>query len=178
MVWEHPEPLSVTIAPLTVVLVSLVLASTLYWLYAWACVLRFRANGRRPTVGPLPPVTVLKPLCGAHPGLYESLRSFCEQDYPELQVVFGVRQAADPAVEVVHRLMHEYRACNLKLVVNDRDVGVNPKVSNLASMYESAEHDVLVLADSDVRVGRDCVRAVVAPLADPRVGLGNLPHRR
>src|SRR5919106_2375036 len=109
MVWEHPEPLSVTIAPLTVVLVSLVLASTLYWLYAWACVLRFRANGRRPAVGPLPPVTVLKPLCGAHPGLYESLRSFCEQDYPELQVVFGVRQAADPAVEVVHRLMHEYR---------------------------------------------------------------------
>ena len=116
-------------------------------------------------------MTVLKPLCGAHPGLYDSLRSFCEQDYPEMQIIFGVRQATDPAVEIVQRLMNEHRARNLKLVVNDRDVGANPKVSNLANMYESAEHDVLVIADSDINVGPDYLRAVVAPLADSEVGL-------
>jgi ceramide glucosyltransferase len=67
--------------------------------------------------------------------------------------------------------MHEFRARNLKLVVNDRDIGANPKVSNLANMAETAEHDVLVIADSDISVGRDYVRSVVAPLADPNVGL-------
>ena len=171
MVLRHPNPLvTVTITPLTVVLAGLAAASTLYWLYALACVLVF---SRRPrvTAAALPPVTVLKPLCGAHPGLYESLRSFCEQDYPEFQIVFGVRQAADPAVEIVQRLMDEYRARHLKLVVNDRDIGVNPKVSNLANALESAEHDILVIADSDIRVGPDYLRAVVGPLADPRVGV-------
>ena len=39
----------------------------------------------------LPPVTILKPLCGAEPGLYANLRSFCLQNYPEYQIVFGVR---------------------------------------------------------------------------------------
>ena len=159
-----------TITPLTAVLGSLAAASTLYWLYALGCVLRFRRRAAAKAVA-LPPVTVLKPLAGAHPGLYESLRSFCEQDYPDFQIVFGVRHAADPAVDIVQRLMDEQRARNLKLVVNDRDVGVNPKVSNLANAYESAEHDVLVVADSDIRVGRDYLRAVVAPLADAGVGL-------
>ena len=159
-----------TITPLTVVLAGLAAASTLYWLYALACVLRFpRRKGA--VAGALPAVTVLKPLCGAHPGLYESLSSFCEQDYPDFQIVFGVRQPADPAVEIVQRLMDEHRARNLKLVVNDRDVGANPKVSNLANMLESAEHDVLVIADSDVRVDRDYLGSVIASLGHPGVGL-------
>ena len=128
-------------APLALLCVGLAVASTIYWLYALGCVVRFRWRPR-PVSAALPPVTVLKPLCGAHPGLYESLRSFCEQDYPGMQIVFAVRHAADPAVEVVHRLMDEYRARHLKLVVNDRAVGANPKVSNLANMLGSAEHDV------------------------------------
>jgi ceramide glucosyltransferase len=162
--------LTVTITPLTAVFAALATASTLYWLYALGCVLRFRRQPRSVSTV-LPPVTILKPLCGAHPGLYETLRSFCEQDYPHFQIVFGVRHAADPAVEIVQRLMNEHRALHLKLVVNDRDVGVNPKVSNLANAFESAEHDVLVIADSDIRVEPDYLRAIVAPLAEAGVGL-------
>jgi ceramide glucosyltransferase len=158
--------------------VALVLAavSTVYWCYALRCVVRFRRR-RRPIAAALPPVTVLKPLCGVHPGLHESLRSFCEQDYPEVQVLFGVREPADPAIEVVHRLMDEYRARHLKLVVNERQVSVNPKVSNLVNLAESAEHDVIVIADSDIRVGPDYLRTVIAPLADPAVGLVTCLYR-
>ena len=150
--------------------IGAVAVSTAYWLYALTCVLMFRRRSR-PVAANLPPVTVLKPLCGAHEGLYDGLRSFCDQDYPDAQILFGVRDAADPAVEVAQRLMDEFRDRNVKLVVNDRDVGVNPKVSNLANLYESAEHDVLLIADSDINVGRDYLKAVVAPLSDPRVGL-------
>ena len=159
-----------------VIALGLVVASTAYWLYALRCVVRFR---RRPRAAGTftPPVTLLKPLCGAHPGLYESVRSFCDQDYPELQIVFGVRDAADPAVEIVHRLMDEFRAVTIKLVVNDRDVSVNPKVANLANLYESAEHDVLVIADADIRVGRDYLRQVVAPLQRSNVDLVTCLYR-
>src|SRR5208282_4645409 len=55
----------------------------------------------------LPPVTVLKPLCGAEPGLYANLRTFCVQNYPEYQIVFGVRDLDDPALAVVRRLQTE-----------------------------------------------------------------------
>src|SRR5271165_2211577 len=64
----------------------------------------------------MPPVTLLKPLCGAEPGLYEHLRSFCRQDYPELQIVFGVLDAADPACAVVQRLAAEFPHLAVELV--------------------------------------------------------------
>jgi ceramide glucosyltransferase len=162
--------------PMAVVVLALAVVSTVYWLYALACIIQFRRR-HVPRALALPPVTILKPLCGAHPALYESLRSFCEQDYPDVQLVFGVRDPADPAIEVVQRLMNEYRARHLKLVVNERAVSVNPKVSNLVNLCASAEHDVLGVADSDIRVGPDYLRAVVAPLADPRVGLVTCLYR-
>jgi ceramide glucosyltransferase len=164
-------------APVAVAFLALALVSTAYWGYALRCIGRFQR--RRQGAGAfLPPVTVLKPLCGAHPGLYESLRSFCVQDYPaDVQILFGVRDPADPAVDIVLRLIDEHRARTLKLVVNERDVSVNPKVSNLVGLYASAEHDVLVVADSDIRVGPDYLRAAVAPLAEPGVGLVTCLYR-
>src|SRR6202795_3164188 len=63
-------------------------------------------RSRKASIGAhlLPPVTMLKPLCGAEPGLYEHLRSFCRQDYPEFQLVCGVRDPDDPACALVKRL--------------------------------------------------------------------------
>ena len=58
-----------------------------------------------------PPVTLLKPLCGAEPGLYEHLRAFCQQDYPEYQIIFGVRDPADPARSVAERLLRSFPRC-------------------------------------------------------------------
>src|ERR1700728_5442562 len=70
-----------------------------------------------------PPVTVLKPLCGKEHELYECLRSFCEQDYPRFQIVFGVADGADPAAEVVSRLQREFPKLDLKLVGDRRQHG-------------------------------------------------------
>jgi ceramide glucosyltransferase len=159
--------------------IGLLLLSTLasvYWLAASWCTLAFRRRRARPSAF-APPVTILKPVCGVGGHLYESLRSFCVQDYPDYQVVFGVRHADDPAVAVVYRLMSEHPDLDLRLVVNDRSAGANPKVSNLANLCEAAKYDMLVVADSDVRVGPDYLRAVVAPLEDPAVGLASCLYR-
>ena len=153
---------------------GLVLVSVIGAAYMLAAAWEMRRFCRRrlPQTSTRPPVTILKPLCGAEPGLYENLRSFCEQgDRENLQVVFGVREASDPAVRVVRRLIDELPDRDLTLVVDGRMHGCNFKVSNLVNMLKVAQHDVLVIADSDVRVGPGYLNAVVAPLAHPAVGL-------
>src|SRR5579864_9007890 len=88
----------------------------LYLLGAALVTRRFAAMSR--ARGPeAPPVSVLKPLCGEDPGLYDNLVSFCRQDYPEWQIVFGVQNEGDPAIAVVRRLMAEFPAADLSLVV-------------------------------------------------------------
>jgi ceramide glucosyltransferase len=78
---------------------------------------------------------------------------------------------------VVSQLLAEFPRLDVRLVVNDRLLGTNPKVSNLANLYEAAKYDVLLIADSDICVGSDYLRTVVAPLADPRVGLVSCLYR-
>ena len=142
-----------------------------YVVLAAIAVLTWRLRRRAGAALSPPPVTVLKPLCGAEPGLYAHLRSFCEQDYPEFEIVYGVRETDDPACAVVERLIAEFPALPIKLVVDPQLHGSNRKVSNLINMLPYAHHEVLVMADSDAFVGRDYLGAVTAPLRDSGVGL-------
>ena len=142
--------------------------------YAWlsvAAVLRWRMIKTAAATTRQPSVTVLKPLCGAEPGLYRHLRSFCRQDYPDYQIVFGVHDPADPALAAVRRLVSEFPSLAIDVVINPQQRGSNRKISNLISMLACARHDLLVIADSDVFVGPDYLSSVTAPLRDARVGL-------
>jgi ceramide glucosyltransferase len=125
----------------------------------------------------LPAVTVLKPLCGAERDLYSCLRSFCNQVYPRFQVIFGVREADDPAVAVVRRLQREFQGLDLQIAVNPAQHGSSGKVSNLINMMPFARHDYLVIADSDVRVAPDYLARVMPPLLDAAVGIVTCPYR-
>ncbi|RDS79435.1 glycosyltransferase [Dyella monticola] len=117
------------------------------------------------------PASILKPLHGAEPRLYENLRSFCMQTHPDYQLVFGVRDPDDPAIAVVERLREAFPQRAIALAVDPRVHGANFKVSNLMNMLPHARHDLLVLADADIHVGPDYLTRVTAPLADPSVGI-------
>jgi ceramide glucosyltransferase len=142
-------------------------------LTALAAVLLWRNQRRRPCSNTelRPPCTLLKPLCGAEPDLYTQLHSFCKQDYPDFQVVFGVRDPTDPALAVVERLIAEFPCLPIDVVINPQQHGDNYKISNIINMLERARHDVLVIADSDAMVGPDYLGVVTAPLFEPGVGL-------
>src|SRR5579859_419249 len=116
-------------------------------------------------------VSVLKPLCGAEPRLYENLRTFCDQRHGHFQLVLGVSSPDDPAIAVVRRLQAAYPRCDIELAIDTRVHGSNLKVSNLINMAEHARHDVIVIADSDIAVQADYLDSVAAPLAHPRVGV-------
>jgi ceramide glucosyltransferase len=147
-----------------------------YSITAWRAVRR-QIRPPRVAMSDAPPVTVLKPLCGAEPTTYECLRSFCEQDYSRFQIVFGVSDSHDPAIAVVRRLQREFPSRDLDIAIDGRQHGSSPKVSNLINMMALARHDYLVIADSDVRVTRGYLAKVVAPLLDPRVGIVTCSYR-
>jgi ceramide glucosyltransferase len=117
------------------------------------------------------PVTVLKPLHGVEPRLYENLRSFCLQQHPDYQLIFGVRDPDDAAIAVVRRLQSEFPQLGITMVIDPRVHGANFKVSNLLNMVAHANYDWLVLADADIHVPTDYLTRVTAPLADPGVGI-------
>jgi ceramide glucosyltransferase len=125
----------------------------------------------------MPPVTILKPLCGAERDLYECLRSFCDQAYPRFQVVFGAQAPDDPAIAVVRRLQREFRGLDLQLVINQARHGSSGKVSNLINMMPIARYDYLVVADSDIRVTPDYLAKVVPPLVGTDVGIVTCAYR-
>jgi ceramide glucosyltransferase len=118
-----------------------------------------------------PPVTILKPLCGAEPELYTHLRSFCQQDYPEYEIIFGVLDPSDPAIPVAQRLQDEFAQLPITIVVNGQRHGHNNKSNNLINMLTRARHPILVISDSDTWVRPDYLSTLIGPILDDGVGL-------
>lgn len=151
-------------------------AYQLFQLFAvWRFLRRARTSDDVAAAGD-PPVTVLKPLKGPGVDLYANLASFCRQDYPQYQIVFGVEDADDPALAVVQQIRRDFPARDIVVAVGHAP-GANRKVANLTHMMRHAAHDVLVMSDSDVRVQPDYLRHMVRPLADPTVGLTTCLYR-
>ena len=118
-----------------------------------------------------PAITVLKPLHGDEPMLEEALASFCAQDYPAFQIVFGLHDPADPALHVIRRLRARFPAVDIDVVIDPAQHGVNRKISNLINMYPRAKHDMIVMADSDIHAPTDYLRQLASSLARNGVGL-------
>jgi ceramide glucosyltransferase len=116
-------------------------------------------------------VTILKPLHGAEPRLFSQLASFCNQDYSApVQIVFGTQDRADPAVKIVERLKESLPDKPLEVRIDPREHGSNRKISNLVNMMPAARHNVLVVADSDIKVGPNYLTDIVSDLQQPNVG--------
>ena len=139
-----------------------------------------RAVAVEAEVGPTrtaPPVSILKPLKGTDPEMYESLRSHCLQDYGEYEIIFGVSDPGDPAVDLVERLQQEFPSRTIRLVLCKKNLGANTKVSNLAQMLIEAKYEHILVNDGDIRIEPDYLRNVIAPLADSQVGLVTCLYR-
>ena len=143
--------------------------SCLYVIFCMRCIPAFLSR-KSQSAEFYPPVTILKPLCGMEHELYENLRSFCEQDYLDYQVVFCVRGADDPSADIARRIMAKFSHLDIALVVDGSIHGANLKVSNLINMMSMVKHEILVIADSDMRVGPDYLAAIVSPFRTVSTG--------
>ncbi|MCX7707714.1 MAG: bacteriohopanetetrol glucosamine biosynthesis glycosyltransferase HpnI [Anaerolineae bacterium] len=177
-------------------LTALILISWFYWLVAlWLVFAFFRppAGHREATASSAgaacgssrataaehpenkPPVSILKPVKGVDAQAYQNFVSFCRQDYPEYELLFGVADADDPVIPLIERLKREFPHLSIRLLVV-RPTGANRKASLLHHLVEQARYDTLVISDSDMRVTPDYLPRVVGPLSDPAVGLVTCPY--
>ncbi|HEY9180412.1 MAG TPA: bacteriohopanetetrol glucosamine biosynthesis glycosyltransferase HpnI [Candidatus Baltobacteraceae bacterium] len=146
------------------------LAGIAYTAFAIARVRAFRKNRTIGRAQTMPPITVLKPLYGNEPHLFENLSSFCDQDYPQYQLIFGAVDPRDPALGVARAVKDRFPHCDIEVVAGNGKPAANPKVGNLLGLIDRARHPIVVIADSDIRVGPDYLRAVAGCFADPHTG--------
>lgn len=118
-----------------------------------------------------PPISILKPICGCDRRTYENLASFCRQDYPNYQIIFGVQNWNDPSIKIVKQIIADFPNLDIQYAVSDRTIGANRKISNLIHAFAKADHEILLLADSDVYVRPNYLQQVVQPLKQPEVGV-------
>ena len=165
-----------SVASLTFVIAVVLVPGWAYLLAETVAAVRF-ARRSLPTATAWPPISILKPLHGAEPGLYENLRSFVEQDYPTAQIVLGTNDGNDTALPVAGALIRDTPSADIALLTDASIRGSNLKVGNLENMLPAARHDILVISDSDMRVDRRYLGAIAAPLHDPSVGLVTCLYR-
>ncbi|MFN0087128.1 MAG: bacteriohopanetetrol glucosamine biosynthesis glycosyltransferase HpnI [Blastocatellia bacterium] len=160
-------------------MICILAAIVYYGIAAAAGLLWFADRRRQRALGTAyaPPVTIFKPVRGADAEAYENFASFCRQDYPAFQLLFGAREESDPAVPIIRRLQEDFPEREIDLVISSEEIGHNPKVSNLWNMFPRARHDMLLIVDSDIRVTPGYLRRVVAPMQRPEVGMVTCLYR-
>src|SRR5436305_1820548 len=130
-----------------------------------------------PHIDGWPGVSLLKPLYGDEPRLRENLESFFQLRYPSFELIFGARNASDPALRVVDDLRHQYPWVPTRVVIAGEPDRPNAKVCAMTKMVAETEHDFLIISDSDVHVEPNYIQSVIHPLLDPAVGLVTCLYR-
>jgi ceramide glucosyltransferase len=132
--------------------------------------LRRQLAGRAPVPRAAAGISVLKPLSGVDDGLEANLASFAAIDWPDFEVLLGIHDASDLALPVARAAAARWSG-RFRVVMQGADLGMNPKVSQLATLVGQARHSLLVISDSNVRVEPGYLAEIAARLEDPGVGL-------
>jgi ceramide glucosyltransferase len=159
----------------SVAIIVIASAAALYQLLALIATLYHKRQPPTPNPQPLP-VSILKPVHGRDAGFYEAIRTHALQQYPEVEILFGIRRADDPAAADVERLIREFPNVAIRLVLCTSPAP-NLKVGSLIDLAREARHPILIVNDSDISVPPHYIRNVTAPLADANIGLVTCLYR-
>jgi ceramide glucosyltransferase len=158
-----------------VAIIVIASAAGLYQLLAIVATLYHQRHPPTPNPQP-PPVSILKPVYGKDAGFYQAIRTHALQQYPDFEILFGIRRADDAARADIERLSAEFPALPIRLVLC-ASPAPNLKVGSLIDLAREARHPILIVNDSDISVPPDYIRNVTAPLSDPGVGLVTCLYR-
>ena len=82
---------------------------------------RYRLRPRSPLVYSPPTavegVSIIRPLKGLDPNIFENLESTFVQNYPKFEIVLSVADQGDPVIPIVNELFTKYPAASARLVI-------------------------------------------------------------
>jgi ceramide glucosyltransferase len=159
------------------VLVTICLSSVTYYGFAILSAKEFFSAVRSRNPHFQPPITILKPLRGIDRDAYENFASFCRQRYPKYQLIFGADSPDEPAIGVARQIARDFPNVDIRVVIGGAPTARNPKVGNLTAMVSQAKYPTILISDSDIRVGPGHLETIIAPMADPRVGVVTCLYR-
>ena len=159
------------------ILLFLLAGALVYSMLSVVAAVRYLAASTPNDVADPEPISVLKPLAGLDKGLEENLRGFFEQDYPQFELLFAVRQETDPCVPLVRRMCAEHARIPSRLILTGEPPYPHAKVYSLARMLADSQHELIVMSDSDIRVTPDFLRHVAAEFAGGATALATCPYR-
>jgi ceramide glucosyltransferase len=139
-----------------------------------ACIAHLRKQ--EPSPASLPAISILKPVHQADSHFFAALHSHAVIDYPEFEVLIGVREPNDAAIPQVERLRQQFPLLQIRLVHCPTDAP-NAKVGVLEALASVARHPVWVVNDSDIHVEPDYLQRLTAYLDNPAVGLVTCLYR-
>ncbi|KAF2021150.1 glycosyltransferase family 21 protein [Aaosphaeria arxii CBS 175.79] len=127
----------------------------------------------------VPHVTIIRPVKGLEPRLYECLAATFRTTYPKskLTISFCISSRSDPALPILLQLLHDFPEFDARLYVEDEDpllrddseaLGPNPKIRNMSRAYKEAKGDIVWILDCNVWVGK----GVCGRLVDLLCGFG------
>jgi ceramide glucosyltransferase len=156
-------------------LAALVAGSAVYCVLVLEAARRYKRQPAPPR-GPNAPISILRPLSGLDEGLEENLRSSFEQEYPAFEILLAVAEESDAAVPAVTRLQSEYPHVPSRLIVTGVSQYPNRKVWALEKMTAAAQHDLLVMSDSDVRVKPELLKAIDGEFGAGELAVSTCPY--
>ncbi|HEX8825140.1 MAG TPA: ceramide glucosyltransferase [Archangium sp.] len=164
---------------LSLTLLALAAAGTFALVMQLFCVLRHCGLSSRVRPAPEPlgepvGISLLKPLCGVDDDLEANLEAFAHLGYPKYEVVLGVKDTRDPAYAVAKAAVARWPHL-MRLALQHGEPGLNPKVNQLITLAAVARHDILVISDSNTRVGPDYLEEIAHTFEDPNVGCVSNP---
>ncbi|MGC9965902.1 MAG: bacteriohopanetetrol glucosamine biosynthesis glycosyltransferase HpnI [Syntrophobacteraceae bacterium] len=174
---NHAPSVPAILEALRIFLCILAAASAFYYLISIIAAEKFFSAPPAHHPRQFRPVSILIPLCGADSHAYQNYAALCRQDYPELEIVFGVGDSRDSSIPVIARLRADFPQVPIELVISAEKIGPNPKVNTLNNMLPQARHQILILLDSDIRVGPDFVKTISAELPINDQGLVTCLYR-
>ncbi|MES2220100.1 MAG: bacteriohopanetetrol glucosamine biosynthesis glycosyltransferase HpnI [Acidobacteriota bacterium] len=149
-----------------IVFTALTLTGLVYSIFVFRAARAYLRSLRNPLPDFFPAVSILKPVKGVDPEMYEAFASHCRQDYPgEYEILFGAGSMDDPAVALIEQLQREFPQRQIRLHICPEILGANGKVSNLVHMVAQARYDHLLINDSDIRVTPNFLRRVLPAFA-------------
>ncbi len=155
-----------------------VLLSWIYWIATAIAVALFFARKAHPArEGWRPTVSLIKPACGLEKDAYANLASACAQDYPDYEVIYALQNSRDPILPVLEKIRADHPHCRVRILIDPAAAGPNGRLCNILNATREAKGDVLVYSDSDMRLDPGYLGAIVAPLADPTVGISCTLYR-